>query len=124
MPCCNSCIVDSISCLQEGDELVLNIGGLYNGDYFAVIEDAQGNIYNIPFTFDGSPVALPVGTGDDQLPPSLFNPYIGDLKLSIQETLGDCILFEIKVQTKCVQISCYKVVNPVYGQNEIGLPLV
>lgn len=126
MSCCNSCLKDLVSCLVVGDELVLNIGGLLDGeDYLAVFKDNQGNAYVAPFTYNGTEktATIVIGTEENQIPATLFNPHIGAITLEIHDPLGTCEPFNLYVQTKCVELEVVNWISGAYSKKDIGLEI-
>lgn len=127
MTCCNACLKDKINCLQDGDELTLNIGGLLdNEDYKAVFTDNQGKSYIIPFTYNGTEktALIPIGNDDNELPPALFNPFIGIISIEIWDENNECVEFNLYVKTKCVELEVMDaVVASAYAKKDIGLEI-
>lgn len=126
MSCCNTCVTDTVGCLTAEDVLTLNIGGLTNGeDYLAIVRDAQGNEYAIPFTFDATTnqVELPIGDGDNELPAAIFNKHIGELEIEIHDAeTHDCVDFTMLVSTKCISATVNGVTGA-YAKDVIGLDI-
>ncbi len=127
MSCCNICLPDIISCLSAGDELTLNIGGLIHEEtYLAVFETNQGKAYVVPFAYNGltKTGVIPIGNSDNQLPPAVLNPNIGELELTIQDTLGHCKEFNFYIKTKCLTLSVVNYISGAYAKDQVGLPIV
>lgn len=126
MSCCNPCLKDVISCLEDGDELILNIGGLLDGEtYIAVFTDSQGKEYAVPFQYNATEKTgtIPVGTDEDELPPTLCNPYIGEITIEIKDTDMNCVQFNLYVKTKCVTLEVSSAIGGAYAKKEIGIEI-
>lgn len=122
--CCDTCISDILSCLVAEDEVTLNISGLTNGEtYLAILSDSQGNSYAAEFDYDGTPPVITIGPDAGMWPATIFNPHIGPLTLEIQTLAGDCVPFNILVQTKCVEINLVTYFTEENKIDSIGIAL-
>lgn len=124
--CCNHCLNDYISCLQDGQQITLNIGGLNDGEtYLAKFTDAQGNTYEATFDYDGNEkvAVIEIGDGDNQIPAALFNPHIGDITLEIEDLdTRTCTEFFLYVPTRCISLAVVPT-SGAYAKTSIGLEI-